>query len=170
MGRDICLATVGIPTARGEVKCTVATSHLESTWQQKEERLRQLTQAFTFLAEDEQHTSEAIYMGDMNLAGYEGKQQVADTGCWKDSWLEKGYTHRNGYTMDGSVNLMMVQYGKNPYKQRLDRVFNRTRHLTLNSIKRIGLESLRTAQDPADLQLWASDHFGLVAEFESRYG
>lgn len=166
MGRDIIIASAPVEAGGVMHRVTIATSHLESTWQFKAIRLKQLTAAFGLLSEAKQGSPTAVYVGDMNLKAGEGKELYS--GEWKDTWTVAGKSEKEGNTFDTKKNGMIVaqnnakgQGTKRAFGARFDRVFYRSTVFRPSDIRMIGTEPV-----PEDDDVFPSDHFGLVATFK----
>jgi exonuclease III len=138
-------------------------------------------------------TKPIIVLGDFNTNLNGNITQWPELNAFKqlnlqDSWLEK-YDNKSGYTEDTSVNLMRwnVKFEEKIY--RIDGIFYTKDKFKTNNIEIIGTEPINIDKKLQDqfykyripdregkeslirknndkLQLWASDHFAVMAELE----
>ncbi|KAG6606657.1 pleiotropic drug resistance protein ABC superfamily [Phytophthora cinnamomi] len=86
-------------------------------------------------------------------------------GGWKDLWLSvPGNTEENGYTFDGTRNLLVMNRS---FRSRLDRMYfypapnEEAAMCTFDEIVIVGQQKIADG-------LWSSDHFGLLSTFTIR--
>ncbi|XP_063155055.1 tyrosyl-DNA phosphodiesterase 2 [Candoia aspera] len=146
-------------TVSGNDLCLM-TSHLESTKDHSEERLKQLKLVFAKMAEVPE-SSTVIFGGDTNLRD----KEVAETGGLPnnilDIWEFLGKPEHCHYTWDTSQNTNLNVHYK--CKTRFDRLFFRGAttggQIIPQSLDLIGLEKLDCGRFP-------SDHWGLHCNFD----
>jgi endonuclease/exonuclease/phosphatase family metal-dependent hydrolase len=148
MGRR--LHTLDIDTAEGEL--TIAGIHLESMREMTSTRLIQIQECLPTLG----RAASSVWLGDFNAAP-DSAEDARIRAHFVDVWpaLQDG----PGYTRDTSRNAMLARI-KDDRHQRIDRVFLRSSHLVPADIRLLGTSPL----EGTDGQVFASDHFGLVAE------
>jgi poly(A) polymerase len=151
MGRKLHALT--IHTTRGSL--VVAGIHLESMRERTPMRLKQIEECTPILS----RADASIWVGDFNAAP-RSEEDEAIRSAFRDVWDE--LSEAPGYTRDTSKNAMLAKV-KADRHQRIDRVFLRGEGLSPVHVRMLG-----TAPLPGtDGQVFPSDHFGLIAEFES---
>lgn len=155
------VATVPLPSAMGrrvivaELTCglEVATTHLESTRPMAAVRAEQLAIAFDELRARE----DTVLVGDLNFdPGAPVETRVLDAE-FVDVWPALRPSEP-GYTADGIRNPMRAASSGEPRRERLDRMFARTRRWVPRRVELLGTEAID------DRPTYVSDHFGLEAE------
>jgi endonuclease/exonuclease/phosphatase family metal-dependent hydrolase len=151
MGRRLHALTV--PTTRGNL--VIAGVHMESMRERTPTRLKQIAECTPILS----RADTAIWLGDFNAAP-RSEEDEAIRCAFRDIWDE---LHKApGYTRDTTANAMLAKV-KADRHQRIDRVFLRGEGFQPLSVRLLG-----TAPLPGtDGQVFPSDHFGLMAEFEA---
>ena len=179
-GRDIIIAAVLVKTMYGEIKCTFATSHLESLWTNRKQRGQQFEAALQILTEKKQGSSECIYFGDMNMTKNEAIKYIEqynqhNPNELQDAWLALGHNHKDGFTYNTAINNMSKfairkSHHKNTrvYRERLDRFFIRNRHFQLSTINIIGNKKIEENIHNKKY-IFPSDHFGLTLTLKLNY-
>jgi len=101
-----------------------------------------------------------LLLGDLNLHLIGETENLWDLG-YKDLWLEK-YFHEDGYTWDPNLNGIIANWLLlDNRRMRLDRIcLKASEELRLRDIKIFANRNLPNSY------LFASDHFGLVAELD----
>jgi len=154
MGRSLLWATLG----PGPRPLVVATAHLESLPPFAEKRREQLgivTPALRSLPHD------SLLVGDLNLDPGEEVDDLTEEFC--DVWpaLHPG---QPGLTRDPARNLMRARKNPDSTPARIDRILLRSPRggLRPRTIELLGTDPI----DGSGSELFASDHFGLLATFE----
>lgn len=151
MGRKLHALTFA--TTRGSL--VVAGVHMESMKERTPTRLKQIDECTPILS----RADCAIWLGDFNAAP-SSEEDKAIRRAFRDIWEE--LSEAPGYTRDTSRNAMLAKV-KADRHQRIDRVFLHGDGFQPSSVRMLG-----TAPLPgSDGQVFPSDHFGLLAEFEA---
>lgn len=153
-----------------DTQLTVATVQLESNPQAKA-RVDQMNAIFTSLKEwDLSSDNKSVIMaGDFNFSPLFTKEQsrLDAERSFVDLW-SKLHEGDPGYTKDTDINLMSLrQSDKGERRGRLDRVLLHSprRQMQGRTLKRIGTNALPGGKKA----VFPSDHFGLVANFVTRW-
>jgi endonuclease/exonuclease/phosphatase family metal-dependent hydrolase len=151
MGRRLHALT--IQTTRGSL--VVAGIHLESMRERTPMRLRQIEECTPILS----RADASIWVGDFNSAP-SSEEDEAIRCAFRDVWDE--LSQAPGYTRDTTKNAMLAKV-KADRHQRIDRVFLRGEGFLPTRVRMLGTTPL----PDTDGQVFPSDHFGLIAEFEA---
>jgi tyrosyl-DNA phosphodiesterase 2 len=136
--------------------------HLESLRESAQLRIEQVMQLRDHLSRH----SHNIVMGDFNMCSSWSQNEIVETN-FEDAWHQL-HPDLPGYTEDTSVNSMVLGMKGMREAVRFDRVVYRSQSAqgswVPTQIERLGMEPIS-----ADLpNVFPSDHFGLVADFEWR--
>ena len=138
--------------ARLEGGPTVATAHFESTSSAGPVRARQFEQTFEHLSQE----SALVVMGDFNSQSHDPECRIIPddvVDCWQSL-----HPDEPGYTMDSTLNTLLAQTARGKVQERIDRMLLRGR-IRAHKIELLGTK-------PSATGLFASDHFGLVANLQ----
>lgn len=156
MARDLLSIDTSISLSdHVTVPLTVATSHLESLPDYTFQREQQLAESLGHLASRQN----VVFTGDMNIENkIDG--QVHVPAPWCDAWpvVNGLMPEENGHTWNPRINTMIPRRATQP--NRLDRMFVSLSDFTVKRAELVGNE-------PFDGDLFPSDHFGLLVEFEA---
>lgn len=135
----------------------IGTVHLESMEEYAYMHQFQLNRIFPLLNQSDH----AILMGDFNFcATWEEKKALIDS-RYEDIWAALR-ADEPGYTEDTDINLMRWLIRNKPKHVRFDRILLRSPNWQANSIHLLGTKPV----SPEQLDIFPSDHFGLVATIE----
>lgn len=151
MGRKLHALT--IQTTRGSL--VIAGIHMESMRERTPMRLKQISECTPILS----RADCSLWLGDFNAAP-SSEEDDAIRCAFRDVWSE--LSRAPGYTRDTSQNAMLAKV-KADRHQRIDRVFLRGEGLAPTSVRMLGTAPL----EGTDGQVFPSDHFGLIAEFDA---
>lgn len=148
MGRELLIAKLHFKGPEGTegTSIHVGVSHLESTFQMKEERLRQLSTVFRALETKEN----SFFLADTNL----NMDAALKLGSgWVDMFVDAGSPAAHKYTYASKNNPhITIGPGKRNISKRYDRIFRHGDQYGVKSFKLFGT---------ADPQ---SDHYGVLVE------
>ena len=150
----------------------VSTAHLESEFKinsTNQSKLNQFIEIFEILNNLEKDNNNifdyCFFLGDTNIIPSEDKEFQNNTPKeWIDYFIEFGSPKHLEYTYDYSKN-NNVLYKK---KSRLDRIYYKSKPKELKKENDLILEPYSFSflgQEPSIINLYSSDHFGLVATF-----
>jgi endonuclease/exonuclease/phosphatase family metal-dependent hydrolase len=108
---------------------------------------------------DALNNNNVLFMGDLNIY-FPGENQVLEDNDFFDLWLEK-HSHDEGLTWDPTKNTMNhFNSFFDDRRLRYDRIcMKQSKQFDIKNIKMIATDKIETSD------LYASDHFGLAAEF-----
>lgn len=159
MGRHLLCQPV---LFKNKIVLTLMTSHLESTAQCKAERMRQLGQVLTCMAEQAANAT-VIFGGDTNLRDKEVSAFGGLPGGIVDAWEESGRPGDAQYSWDVRLNDNLNWPYPNKPRIRFDRFFVRSAQgqnaLKANQFELVGMERL------SGCRRFPSDHWGILCEF-----
>ena len=154
MGRNILIAEFII----NNQKLLVGTCHLESLKHSENIRAVQLKEIFFLLNK----SKNAVLLGDLNFcSSWEENNRIDQN--YQDTWsLLK--PNEPGYTEDADINVMRKALKREEDKVRFDRVLLKGNlpGWRPKYIKRLGMEPI----SPRNSDVFPSDHFGLLAQFD----
>lgn len=152
MGRR--LHVLELPTSEGTL--AIGGIHLESMQPMTPTRLRQIDECVPVLC----GAPAAIWLGDFN-ASPDSAEDRRIRAHFRDTWAE--LSSEPGYTRDTTQNAMLAKI-KDDRHQRIDRIFLHGDMLLPRAVRMVGTEPVAGTAG----QVFPSDHFGLVADFERR--
>jgi len=141
----------------GKIKMDLLNTHLESTTEHKEERMKQLEQCLG-LVDRRPPDSTVIFGGDLNMRDKELASIGGLPAGVKDTWEEMGRRKEVEYTWDMQRNTNLEWPGKWKPRCRFDRVYlreNMDRMVTVAGYGLVGLEKVEGCQT------FPSDHWGI---------
>ena len=147
------------------VPLRVSSCHLMAKYTSNQEHVRK-TQIINFLrACTGDNADNAIRVGDFN----EDWSFPSALG-FQDTWKLAGHSERDGWTIDNSRNGLADKLIEEQFNGRYDRIFFKSKHLTLKSCNLVGNQPLHSLLGPGDWPEWlfCSDHFGVQAKFDVR--
>jgi len=133
------------------------TVHLESSAPNILLRMKQLDRILPWLSK----ADDAVLMGDFNFDPRNTAEQSLIEPVYTDLWAAL-HGDEPGYTVDSMLNRMRFQHKGRHKRARFDRILLRSRRHSwaAESIRIIGTQPI----SPDQLDLYPSDHFGLVGE------
>jgi len=152
MGRHL----LAIRAHCGSVVMDLFNTHLESTVEHAQERMKQLEQCFDIITRRPSHST-VIFAGDLNMRDKE-LSSVGLPGSMVDVWESLGSRPEAKYTWDMTRNTNLEWAGKFKPKCRFDRVyvrFSETRNMDPQQFGLLGLEKVEATQS------YPSDHWGI---------
>ena len=158
MCRDLTLVNA---TLHNGTKLLLANTHLESTKDHAESRMKQLKDAFEVVKREDKNTT-VILAGDMNARDTEVAKVGIPTGV-EDLWIVLGKRKECQYTWDTLRNTNLQMSGKFKPRCRFDRVYFRS-----SADKEIRAEhfGLCGIQKVPGMQCFPSDHWGIYCIFD----
>lgn len=157
MCRDLTIVNA---TLQNGIKFVLINTHLESTKDFAEPRMKQLEEAFK-IAKDENENSTVILAGDMNARDTEVKKVGIPDGI-EDLWISLGERKECQYTWDTLRNNNLHINGKFKPRCRFDRVYFRPSTMKKITAEHFGLCGIEKVQGT---QCFPSDHWGIYCVF-----
>lgn len=157
MGRGLQIVECHI----GAAKICVMNTHLESTADHTQERVKQLKTCFKAALEQPEGTS-VILGGDMNLRDSDVTAAGGIPAGLEDLWIRSGSRKECQWTWDMMRNTNKEMPGRFKPRCRFDRVYIRDSHpkrVTEEHFGLFGLEKIRGGQR------FPSDHWGILVPF-----
>ena len=159
MGRRLILVDLSFSSGR---LLRIGTVHLESlnNAEQRSEQLKICEKEFSRLSGD------FILMGDFNFSdrSKENDDQFRLLSGWKDLWNSlKSDKDDNRFTFDTETNRMTKLSNGAIDRSRYDRIILKGERITPKEIDILGRDPIGNHED---LQIFASDHYGLTALVE----
>jgi hypothetical protein len=159
MGRSFLSAEV----QRGDSRCTVFTSHLESLANFSAERV---SQASIVLRRFPSCQGAAMFVGDLNMRDKEQLQLPLgqpDSVHAFDAWIALGSNRSNAYTWDLQTNSNKHDSMDGRPRCRFDRIYCSAASDVRQGIKPLELSLVGT--EKMDEGYFPSDHYGLLFKF-----
>lgn len=157
MGRGLQIVECHI----GAAKICIMNTHLESTADHAEERVRQLRTCFKAAMEQPEGTT-VILGGDMNLRDKDVTAVGGIPAGIDDLWIRSGSRKECQYTWDMMRNTNKEMPGRFKPRCRFDRVYLRDSHPRRVKEEHFGLFGLEKIRQG---QRFPSDHWGILAAF-----
>lgn len=157
MGRNLLMIKLEFDSTSSQKNLLIAGTHLESLIDQTVIRAQQAESIGNYLKE----YSNSILVGDFNpVSQQEQRDLVAKTQCFVDTW-DTLVKDSPGFTFDTQINTAAREFLRGKIVQtKCDLIlFHQASKWKPISIKLIGTTEI-------EKNLFPSDHFGLVAEFQ----
>jgi len=146
----------------GNVKMDLLNTHLESTKDHAEERMKQLEKCLG-VVDRRPPDSNVIFGGDLNMRDKELASIGGLPGGVKDVWEEMGRRKEVEYTWDMQRNHNLEWPGKWKPRCRFDRVYLRQSVDKMVKVVKFGLVGLEKVEG---CQAFPSDHWGVKVDLE----
>ena len=157
MCRDLTIVNAALQNG---TKFVLINTHLESTKDFAEARMKQLKEAFKTVKEENRNVT-VILAGDMNARDTEVKKVGIPDGI-EDLWISMGERKECQYTWDTLRNTNLHINGKFKPRCRFDRVYFRSSEMKEISAEHFGLCGIEKVQGA---QCFPSDHWGIYCVF-----